>query len=110
MPGYLLYFNQQWVGDHSEVWFRERGSLAGAVVDEMRAAGVYVVAGGMEEGVVCTATPDGEVAKGRGSSGAADEVLGGFAVVEVADDAAAAAWAGKLAQACGWPHAVRRFT
>ena len=25
MPEYLLYFNQQWVGDHSEAWFRGRG-------------------------------------------------------------------------------------
>ena len=22
MPEYLIYFNQQWVGDHTEEWFR----------------------------------------------------------------------------------------
>ena len=22
MPEYLIYFNQQWVGDHDEEWFR----------------------------------------------------------------------------------------
>ena len=27
----------------------------------------------------------------------------------VADDEAAALWAGKVAQACGWPQEVRRF-
>ncbi len=45
MPEYLMYFNQQWVGDHTEEWFRPRGPLARAVVDEMKAAGVYVFAG-----------------------------------------------------------------
>ena len=27
MPEYLIYFNQQWVGDHTEEWFRGRGPL-----------------------------------------------------------------------------------
>ncbi len=46
MSEYLIYFNQQWVGDHSEEWFRGRGPLAMAVVNEMKAGGVYVFAGG----------------------------------------------------------------
>jgi hypothetical protein len=37
------------------------------------------------------------------------EFLGGFAVVDVADDETATMWAGKIAEACGWPHEVRRF-
>ena len=37
------------------------------------------------------------------------EFLGGFAVVDVPDDEAAKVWAGKIAEACGWPHEVRRF-
>ena len=49
MTEYLIYFNQQWVGDHTEEWFRGRGPLAMAVVDEIKAAGVYVFAGGLEE-------------------------------------------------------------
>ena len=51
MTEYLIYFNQQWVGDHTEEWFRSRGPLAMAVVDEMKAAGVYVFAGGLVEEV-----------------------------------------------------------
>ncbi|OFE15994.1 hypothetical protein BA895_21050 [Humibacillus sp. DSM 29435] len=81
MAEYLLYFNQQWVGEHTEEWFRGRGPLARAVTDEMKAAGPYET----------------------------KEFLGGFAVVDVADDEAATMWAGKIAQACGWPHEVRRF-
>ena len=57
---YLLYFNQQWVGDHPEEWFRGRGPLARAAVDEMKAAGVYVFAGGLEEeGSIYSAEPTG---------------------------------------------------
>ena len=32
MPEYLIYFNQQWVGEHTEVWFWGRGPLARAVL------------------------------------------------------------------------------
>jgi len=108
---YLLYFNQQWVGDHSEEWFRGRGPLAKAVVDEMKAAGVYVFAGGLEEdGLIYSADPtSGSVMITDGPYVETKEFLGGFAVVNVADDEAAKMWAGRIAEACGWPHEVRRF-
>jgi hypothetical protein len=48
MAEYLIYFNQQWVGDHTEEWFRARGPLAAAVVDEIKAAGAYLFAGGLD--------------------------------------------------------------
>lgn len=111
MSEYLIYFNQQWVGDHTEEWFRGRGPLAMAVVAEMKAAGVYVFAGGLEEGgPVYSADPtSGEVMVTDGPYVETKEFLGGFTVVEVADDEAATMWAGKVAQACGWPQEVRRF-
>ena len=56
MAEYLIYFNQQWVGDHTEEWFRGRGPLARAVVDEIKAAGAYVFAGGLEELVARSCT------------------------------------------------------
>ena len=107
----LIYFNQQWVGDHPEEWFRGRGPLAMAVVDEMKAAGVYVFAGGLEEeGPVYSAVPTGgDVLISDGPYVETKEWLGGFAVVDVADDEAARMWASKIAEACGWPHEVRRF-
>jgi hypothetical protein len=111
MTEYLIYFNQQWVGDHTEEWFRGRGPLARAVVAEMEAAGVCIFAGGMEEeGPVCSADPTGgSVVVTDGPYVETKEFLGGFALVDVADDAAAKMWAGKIAEACGWPHEVRRF-
>ncbi len=111
MTEYLIYFNQQWVGDHTEEWFRGRGPLAMAVVAEMKAAGVYVFAGGLEEEgpVYCADATGGTVVMTDGPCVETKESLGGFTVVEVADDEAATMWAGKLAKACGWPQEVRRF-
>ena len=47
MTEYLIYFNQQWVGDHPEEWYGTRAPLAKAVVLEAEAAGVLVYAGGL---------------------------------------------------------------
>lgn len=109
MTEYLIYFNQQWVGDHPEEWFRGRGPLAMAVV---KAAGVYVFAGGLEEedGPVYSADPtSGTPVITDGPYVETKEFLGGFAVVDVADDETAKVWAGKIAEGCGWPQEVRRF-
>ena len=113
MAEYLLYFNQQWVGDHSEEWFRGRGPLARAVTQEMKDAGVYVFAGGLaegDEGPIDSADPtSGEVVITDGPYVETKEFLGGFAIVDVPDDETAKMWAGKVAEACGWPHEVRLF-
>jgi hypothetical protein len=112
MTEYLIYFNQQWVGDHSEEWFRGRGPLAMAVVDEMKAAGVYVFAGGLEEEVEEAFSADatsGELTFTDGPFVETKEFLGGLTVVDVADEGSAKIWAGKIAEACGWPQEVRRF-
>ncbi len=112
MTEYLIYFNQQWVGDHSEEWFRGRGPLAMAVVDEMKAAGVYVFGGGLEEEVDTAFSADpasGTVVITDGPYVETKEYLGGLTVVDVPDEEAAKMWAGKVAEACGWPQEVRRF-
>jgi hypothetical protein len=112
MTEYLIFFNQQWVGDHSEDWFRQRGPLSMAVVNEMKAAGVYVFAGGLEEDVDTAFSADatsGTLLVTDGPFIESKEWLGGLTVVEVADEAAARMWAGKVAVACGWPQEVRRF-
>jgi hypothetical protein len=112
MTEYLIYFNQQWVGEHTEEWFRQRGPLAMAVVDEMKAAGVYVFAGGLEEEVDTAFIADattGALVITDGPFVESEEWLGGLTVVDVADGDAAKMWAGKIAEACGWPQEVRRF-
>ncbi|GAA1938954.1 YciI family protein [Nocardioides marmoribigeumensis] len=111
MPQYLLYFNQQWVGDHSEEWFASRAAPARACVEEMKEAGVYVVAGGLEEAPpLAHADPtSGETVVTDGPYAETKEWLGGFALVDVPDDETAKHWAGRISEACGWPHEVRRF-
>lgn len=111
MPDYLIYFNQQWVGDHSEDWFRSREKPSNAVVDEMKAAGVYVYAAGVEvNGPVYAAdATSGEVVVTDGPYAETPQRLGGFTIVSVADDEAAKHWAGKIAVGCGWPQEVRRI-
>jgi hypothetical protein len=108
---YLLYFNQQWVGDHSEEWFRSRAPLAMAVVNEMKEAGVYVFAGGLEEdGPIRSVDPTrGDTVVTDGPYVETKEWLGGFAVVDVPDEETALKWGRRIAEGCGWPHEVRRF-
>ena len=112
MTQYIIYFNQQWVGDHSDEWFTTRGQLANAVVEEMKNAGVYVFAGGLEEDIDKAFSADatsGTLQVTDGPFVATKEFLGGLTVVNVADDGAAKMWAGKVAEACGWPQEVRRI-
>ena len=112
MTEYLIYFNQQWVGDHTEEWFRGRGPLAMAVVEEIKAAGEYVFAGGLEEETDTAFSADatsGSLIFTDGPFVETKEFLGGLTVVDVADEGAARIWAGKIAEACGWPQEVRRF-
>lgn len=111
MTQYAIYFNQQWVGDHSEEWFRERGPLAKAVVQEMKDAGVYVFAGGLDEDIDQAFSADatsGTLLITDGPYVETKEFLAGLSVVNAADDDEAKVWAGKIAVACGWPQEVRR--
>lgn len=112
MTKYAIYFNQQWVGDHPAEWYAARGPLARAVVAEMNAAGVCLFAGGLEEELQSAfhADPTGTslvIADGPVTGKA--EWLGGLTIVNVPDVEAAKFWAGKIAEACGWPQEVRAF-
>ena len=82
-----------------------------AVVHAMRAAGVWVFGGGLEEGapVYAADATSGEPVVTDGPYVETKEHLGGFCVVSVADDEEAKAWAAKVAVGCGWPQEVRRF-
>lgn len=112
MAEYLIHFNQQWVGDHSEEWFQSRGPLAMAVVTEMEAAGVMVYTGGLVEEIETAASADatsGELVITDGPYAETKEFLGGLAIIEVPDDETARYWTGRIAEACGWPQELRRF-
>ncbi|KGN36491.1 YciI family protein [Knoellia subterranea] len=112
MAQYLIYFNQQWVGDHSEEWFLGRVEPSMAVIHEMEKAGVHVFAGGLEEnGPVHSAdATSGTITVTDGPFTETTEVLGGFTVIDVPDEETAKYWAGRIAEGCGWPQELRRIS
>ena len=38
-----------------------------------------------------------------------EQRVGGLTIIEVSDDDTARRWAGRIAEACGWPQEVRRL-
>ncbi|MCP3422941.1 YciI family protein [Nocardioides pinisoli] len=112
MTQYAIYFNQQWVGDHPAEWFQTRVEPSMAVIGEMKAAGVLVFAGGLEEDISQAFSADatsGTISITDGPYTETTEFLGGLTVIDVPDDDAARYWAGRVAEGCGWPQEVRRF-
>ena len=112
MRRYLIFFNQQWVGDHPVSWFEEAGVRARAVVREMREAGVLVFAGGLVEDLeqaYAVDLVDGEAVGRAGRVRETTEWLGGMTIIEAPDDSSARAWADRIGEACGWPQEMRPF-
>jgi len=112
MALYLIAFNDEWVPDLTMEELRERGTAARALIEEMTAAGVFVFSdGGLDAStVVCSVDPSsGSPIFTDGPFVETKEHLGGFAVVDVTDDAEARHWAGRIAVAVGWPQEVHRF-
>ncbi|MBO0813128.1 MAG: hypothetical protein J2P23_13935 [Microlunatus sp.] len=112
MPEYLIAFNDEWVPELTPEDVREKDRSARAVIHEMKAAGVFLFTnGGIDaSSVVCSVeAKNGEPVFTDGPYVETKEHLGGFCVVEVPDDDAAAYWAGRLAVALDWPQEVHRF-
>jgi len=112
MTEYLITFNDEWVPDHTEDELREKGKAARAVIEEMLAEGVLIFTnGGLDRSTaVCSVEAvDGKPVFTDGPYVETKEHLGGFAVVDVPDDAAARYWAGRLATVLDWPQEVHRF-
>ena len=108
MSKYIIYFNQQWVGDHPAEWYETRGPLARAVVEEMKTAGVLIFAGGLVEEIeeAFGIDENGEISGPITTTG---EFLGGMTIVDVDSDEEAQHWGSKIGIACGWPQEIRKF-
>jgi hypothetical protein len=86
----------------------EVGRAASAVIDAARAAGVYVFAGGINEGVrPALVSSDGTVVEGGYPW--APTLDGGFTVLELPSYEDAVAWAARLATACRCDQELRAF-
>jgi hypothetical protein len=49
MTEYLIAFNDEWVPDHTVEEIREKSRVVGALVAEMKAAGVLIFTGGLDD-------------------------------------------------------------
>jgi len=112
MTEYLITFNDEWVPDHTTEQLGDKSKAARAVIEEMQADGVLIFTnGGLDRSTaVCSVeSVDGKPVFSDGPYVETKEHLGGFAVVDVADDEAARYWAGRLATVLDWPQEVHRF-
>ncbi|MAC82350.1 MAG: transcription initiation protein [Rhodobacteraceae bacterium] len=83
------------------------GDAARAVIEQAKAAGVYVFGGGINEGVApVRVKDDGTVSPDVHPGSRLD---GGFTVLEVATRAEAEDWARRLARACRCAQELREF-
>jgi hypothetical protein len=84
------------------------GRDASAVIDEAKAAGVYVYAGGIDETVPpVLVSADGAVADGGYPW--APKLNGGFTVLELPSREEAITWAARIAKACRCNQELRVF-
>jgi hypothetical protein len=81
---------------------------AHAVVEEAKAAGVWVFGGGIDEGVRPVMV-DGDGTVTEGTYPQTRELEGGYTILEVPDREAALEWARKIAVACRCAQEVRLF-
>ena len=106
MTQYLISFDDGWMVFPEE----ELPAVAEAaqkVVQEARAAGVWVFGGGLESQRASVVATDGTITDGPYPE--TKEVLGGFAVVDVRSREEALEWAAKIAVACRCSQEVREL-
>lgn len=78
-----------------------------AVIEEAKAAGVYVFGGGIDESVEpVLVSGDGAV---RAETYPSTQITGGFLVLELPNRQAAEEWSRKIAVACRCPQELREF-
>ncbi len=108
MTKYLISFPGEAMQIADDAEWAQAGIDSRAVIEEAKAAGVYVFAGGLDENVAAYRVGrDGEVIDGPYPGAAVPN--GGYAILELPDRAAAIEWAHKLAAACRCPQEVREF-
>jgi hypothetical protein len=106
MPRYLISFNDGWM-DFPEEDFDDVVKVTHALVDEAKAAGVWVYGAGLNSQQAKIVDPDGTITDGPYPE--TKEVIGGFCIVEVPTREEALAWAAKTAVACRCRQEVREL-
>ncbi|CAN7353024.1 YciI family protein [Microbacterium sp. LjRoot45] len=112
MPRYLIAFNDEWVPAQTPEELTRKSEASHALLEDMKAAGVFVFAdGGIDAStaIFSVVNDGGSPAFTDGPFVESKEHLGGFTVIEAADDDAARHWAGRMAVSLDWPQEVHRF-
>ena len=112
MPQYLLSVHNDDTSPYATTEeMNEAYAATGVVNDEMRAAGVYLFAGGLMPSTTATVVraKDGALLHTDGPYLEAKEHIGGFWILDVADAEAATAWAEKATVACRGAVEIRPF-
>jgi hypothetical protein len=104
MTRYLISFDDGWMTFPDEE-LPDVAKAANAVVQEAEAAGVWVFGAGLEAQRASVVDTDGMITDGPFPE--TKEVIGGFAVVDVATREEALEWAAKIAVACRCKQEVR---
>jgi len=106
MPRYIISFNDGDMKFPMEE-LEQVAEESHRVVRDAKAAGVWIFGGGFHEDKPVVVSEDGTVQPGPITP--SDVRLGGFSVLEVANEAEAYAWAAKIAKSCRCPQEVREF-
>ncbi len=111
MVEYLIAFNDEWTGDDTMEELRAKSAVLRPLIAEMTGRGVLIFTGGLDDDapIFGVDASSGTPVVTEGFFRKTDEHLGGFAVINAADDDEAKEWAGRIAVACGWPQELRRF-
>jgi hypothetical protein len=108
MTQYLISFPGDAMDHIPEEDMAEVAKAAHAVIDEAKAAGVYLCTGGLDEDVApVMVAGDGTVTAGTYPQ--TKEQWGGITVIDVPTREAALKWAAKIAAACRCAQEVREF-
>jgi hypothetical protein len=107
MTEYLISFNDGAMDHIPDEDWPDVGKASHAVVQEAVNAGVWVYGGGLERQRASIVSTDGMVTDGPYPE--TKEVIGGFAVVNVASREEALAWAAKIAAGCRCAQEVREL-
>jgi hypothetical protein len=106
MTKYLVSFDDGWM-DFPDDELPAVAEASIAVVQEARAAGVWVFGAGLQSQRASVVATDGTVTDGPFPE--TKEVIGGFCVLDVATREEALAWAARVAAACRCSQEVREL-
>ena len=111
MTEYLIAFNDEWTGDNTLEELQAKTRVLGPLIEEMTQRGVLIFTGGLalDAPVYSVDAASGTPVYTDGPYVESKEHLGGVAIIDVATEEEARMWAGRIAEACGWPQEVRPF-